>query len=235
MRGRSRVHGLVGATAFLALMAGTQTTFAEAPGAGASPSVSSSEARWSFTPMEAVDVALIQPPPPRRFLALELNPLAAAALHRYSANIIFAPFEHHALILSPFHTYARTYAINLYDDDGDPLQLPVQRFFGWGAELGYRYYTGNGGLRGLFLGPSLIADRMTAYAQNGSQTSYVYYGLAADVGYQVLVTDRVSLSLGAGLQYARPSKDIPKQGFQAKYYANSTVLPRLLVSIGWAL
>ena len=76
---------------------------------------------------------------------------------------------------------------------------------------------------------------MTVHAQNGAATSYIYYGLSADVGYQVLIGDRVSLSVGGGVQYGRPDKDIPKQGFLAKYYANSMFAPRWLLSIGWAL
>jgi hypothetical protein len=237
---RSRLRQrTVAVAAFVVATIVASAIFAQAlPAKSASPSPSSSpssEETWPVTSAGTVDVALPAPAPPRRFLSLEFNPLAAATVDRWGANIIFAPFEHHALILNPFHAYARTYNINLFDDNGNALQLPAQTFQGWGAELGYRYYTGRGGLRGLFLGPSLIADWMTARAQNGSQTSYVYYGIAADVGYQVLINDRVSLALGAGLQYAQPNKDIPKQGLTAKYYANATVLPRLLVSIGWAL
>jgi hypothetical protein len=235
MRVRQEARGLIGAAALLAVMLGGRATLADTSAAEIAPLPPSTEAEWPLTQTGAVDVALHESPPPRRVLALEWNPLAAAALHRWSFNVIFAPFEHHALILNPFHAYARTYPINLYDDDGDPLLLPTQRFYGWGGEVGYRYYTGRGGLRGLFLGPSLFSDWMTVHAQNGSQTSYVYYGIALDVGYQVLITDRVSLSLGGGLQYGRPDKDIPKQGFLAKYYANAMLAPRWLVSIGWAL
>jgi len=217
---------------------GSRATFAEAPAAGAAPPTSSeaaTEAAWPLTSTGAVDVALREPEPPRRTLALEFNPLAGLALHRWGVNLIVAPFQHHAIILNPYHAYARTYPINLYDDNGNPLLLPIQTFNGWGGELGYRYYTGSGGLRGLFFGPSLFADWMTVEAQDGSKTKYMYYGLAADVGYQALITDSISLSFGGGLQYGQPSKDIPRQGFQAKYYANPILLPRLLISIGWAL
>lgn len=206
------------------------TRSAEAPA-----DLATAEAPWPVTSTGAVDVALREQPPARRYVALELNPLAGLALHRWGANVVVAPLQHHAIIVNPFHAFAQTYPIRLYDDNGNPITLPTQQFNGWGAELGYRYYTGRGGLRGLFLGPSLFADWMTADAQDGSQTKYIYYGLAADVGYQALIDDRVSLSFGAGLQYGLPNKDIPKQGFQAKYYANSMLLPRLLISIGWAL
>jgi hypothetical protein len=220
---------LVSSIAFVTASAGPGAALAQ------EPATSASDQGWPLTATGAVDVALHEPAPPRRYLALELNPLAGFALHRWGGNIIVAPLEHHAIIVNPFHAYERTYPINLYDDNGNPLKLPVQRFYGWGGELGYRYYTGQGGLRGLFVGPSLFADWTTVFAQDGSQTSYVYYGVAADVGYQILISDRVSLSLGAGLQYGRPSKDIPRQGFQAKYYANLILLPRLLISLGWAL
>ncbi len=223
--------------AVVVVCAGPRATFAEAPAAASAPPPSSevtSQVSWPLTSTGAVDIALREPEPPRRYVALELNPLAGLALHRWGVNLILAPFEHHAIILNPYHAYARTYPINLFDDNGNPILLPIQYFNGWGAELGYRYYTGRGGLRGLFLGPSVFADWMTVEAQDGAKTDYIYYGIAADVGYQVLITDRVSVSFGAGLQYGRPDKDIPRQGFQAKYYANPIVLPRLLISIGWA-
>jgi hypothetical protein len=222
---------------FVALMASQRTASAERPAAAAPPSsvAATSEVSWPVTSTGAVDVALREPAPPRRYVALEINPLAGLALHRWGGDIIIAPLEHHAIIVNPFHASAQTYPINLYDDNGNPIKLPVQQFSGWGAELGYRYYSGRGGLRGLFLGPSLFADWMTVNAQDGSQTKYIYYGVAADVGYQALITDRVSLSVGAGLQYGLPNKDLPRQGFQAKYYANPILLPRLLISIGWAL
>jgi len=232
-RRRSR-RATIAAAALLLLVTGA-TARAESPPSEISSPPTSSESAWPLTATGAVDVMLHEPPPARRILAIEWNPLAAATLHRWSANVILAPFEHHALILSPLHAYARTYPINLYDDEGDPLRLPVQRFYGWGGELGYRYYAGRGGLRGLFLGPSLFSDWMTVHAQNGAATSYIYYGLSADVGYEVLIGDRVSLSVGGGVQYGGPDKDIPKQGFLAKYYANSMFAPRWLLSIGWAL
>ena len=102
------------------------------------------------------------------------------------------------------------------------------------VEIGYRYYFGQGGPRGLFLGPSLILGAFDAKAQNGTSTSYADFGLAADIGYQVLVADRVSLSLGAGLQYTATSKSIPDQQFPAEIYANDGLRPRVLASLGWA-
>jgi hypothetical protein len=73
-----------------------------------------------------------------------------------------------------------------------------------------------------------------ATAQDGTQTHFHNYGVAADVGYQMLVADRVVISLGAGVQYNWISRSIPNQQFPAKLYANGGVRPRVLLSLGWA-
>jgi hypothetical protein len=163
-----------------------------------------------------VDVAIHEPVPPRRFATIEWNPLSFLAMHtgvrpdpgrpqqgglgKLSANVVLAPFEHHAIVVSPFYVLTRTTPIRIFDDDGNPTELPIQTFRGYGTELGYRYYAGRGGLRGFFVGPSLIVGSFTATAENGDETPYIDYGLAVDFGYQALVADRVALSLGAGLQ-----------------------------------
>ena len=202
-------------------------------------------------PAGPVDVTLPEAAPPRRVLAIEWNPLPFVAMHtgvrpdpggpaqgglgKLSLNFVLAPLEHHALILSPYYVLTRTTPITVFDDNANPTQLPVQTFRGFGTELGYRYYSGQGGLRGFFAGPSLILASMTATAQNGQKTPYLDYGVAVDVGYQALVVDSVSLSLGAGLQYTTPSKNIPEQMLWAKVFANTAVFPRVLASVGWAL
>jgi hypothetical protein len=181
----------------------------------------------------AVDVALHEAPPPRRLLAVEWNPLPLV-IGKLSANVVVAPVDHHALVLSPFCVSTTTAAIYVFDDQGNSTQLPRQTFSGFGGELGYRYYTGVGGPRGFFGGPSIILASMTAKAQNGSTTGYLDYGFALDVGYEMLVTDALALSLGAGVQYTTPNATIPSQQFPADVYANGKLMPRALASIGWA-
>jgi hypothetical protein len=216
---------------------------------------SSADARpaseYDTIPSGPVSVALPELSPPRRYAAIEWNPLPLLVMNtgtkpdpngpkqgglgKLSVNIVLAPLEHHALILSPFYALTRTTPVTTYDDELNPTQLPVQTFRGYGTELGYRYYSGQGGLRGFFVGPSLIISSFTATAQNGTKTSYLDYGLAGDIGYQALVVDRVSLSLGLGLQYTTTNKAIPEQMLWAKVFANSALLPRVLISVGYAL
>jgi hypothetical protein len=194
-----------------------------------------SSATAAATPDEtAVDVTIAQKPTPQRVVSIEWNPVALFTIGRLSFNGVIVPGDHHALILSPFYEWTNTAPIYVFDDQGNPTQLPQQKFSGFGGEIGYRYYTGKAGPRGFFAGPSFIIGAMTATAQNGQQTTYQDLGLAVDVGYEMLVADTVALSLGVGIQYTTPDKSIPSQQFPADIYANSGVWPRALGSIGWA-
>jgi len=238
--------------AAIALSVSSPALGAEPPSPKAAASAdATSPNEYDTVPAGPVNVTLPDPPPPRRYALIEWNPLPLLVMNtgtkpdpngpkqgglgKLSANIVLAPLEHHALILSPFYALTRTTPVTTYDDQLNPTQLPVQTFRGYGTELGYRYYAGRGALRGFFAGPSLIIASFTATAQNGSKTPYVDYGIAADVGYQALVIDRISLSLGAGLQYTTTNKAIPEQMLWAKVFANTALLPRALISVGYAL
>jgi hypothetical protein len=181
----------------------------------------------------AVDVVLRDAAPPRRILSIEFNPLPLI-IGKVSFNAVIAPVDHHALVLAPFYVSTNTWPIVVVPDNAPAATLPQQTFSGFGGEIGYRYYTGLGGPRGFFAGPSFIIGAMSAKAQNGSTESYQDLGLALDVGYELLVMDSVALALGAGAQYTAPDKTIPSQQFPADVYSNGKLMPRALASIGWA-
>jgi hypothetical protein len=184
----------------------------------------------------AIDVRLPVEPVARRYVSLELNPLPLIAVSKASFNVAFAPAEHHAITFNPFYSWAETEPIALVDAAGNAtVRLPHQTFHGFGAELGYRYYSGKGGLRGFFAGPSLIVGRFVAGAENGDQLPFWDIGFAADAGWQTLVADHLVVSVGAGVQVLLQDHAIPAQSFPARLYANAGVLPRLLFSLGWAL
>jgi hypothetical protein len=180
-----------------------------------------------------VDVVVHEPPVPQRRFSVAWNPLPLL-FGKVSFDVVFLPKDHHGLLLTPFFASASTAAVYAFDDHGAPRQLPEQTFTGAGLEIGYRYYFGRSGPRGLFFGPSLLLGGFAATAQNGDQTHYLHYGLAVDVGYQILIDDRISLLLGGGIQGATASTSIPPQQFPAKLYANFGVYPRVLASIGVA-
>jgi hypothetical protein len=182
----------------------------------------------------AVDVVVQDAARPSRPITVEWNPLPLMTIGKLSANVVFVPIDHNALIVSPFFAWTTTNPIYVYDDAGNATQLPTQSFKGFGSELGYRYYFGKGGPRGFFVGPSLIVASFNATAQNGSETQFFDLGLAADAGYEVLIADRLALSLGGGVQYTTPTKSIPDQQFPAEIYANRGFRPRVLVALGWA-
>jgi len=203
----------------------------------AATSATASRAAIADPPLP-VDVALNEAPSPHRTLTVEWNPLALF-IDRFGVDVVVVPGDHHALVVSPFYTWANTqpYATNI-DSSGNSLgytlNVLAQTFHGFGGELGYRYYLDKGGPRGLFVGPSVLLAAITATAGNGSQTQFLDFGLAADVGYEALIDDRIAVSVGAGVQYVTPSKSIPEQQLPASIYANSAVQPRLLLSMGYA-
>jgi hypothetical protein len=187
----------------------------------------------------AVDVVVHDALPPHRILVLEWNPLPLI-IGKLSVNAVIAPGDHHALVLTPFYVSTTTVPVAVAScadaacDQSTSTQLPKQTFSGIGAEIGYRYYTGLGGPRGFFAGPSLIFGVMNAKPQVGDSLGYLDLGLAADVGYEMLVNDKLAITLGGGVQYTLPDKTIPTQQFPADIYANSRLAPRALASIGWA-
>jgi len=184
-------------------------------------------------PPPGVEVVIRDEPPPRRLVIIEINPLPAI-IGKLSADLIITPVSHHALVLSPSYVSVETAPICVFDDAGQCTQLPKQKFSGWGGELGYRYYFGERGPRGFFLGPSFMLSSLTAEAQDGSKTRFLNRGVAADLGYQALLWENVALTLGGGVQYTKTDKPIPDQQFPAKLFANGGVRPRLLLSVGWA-
>jgi len=199
----------------------------------------------------AVDVRIQPAPSPHRTLTIEWNPLALF-IDRFSLNVVIVPGNHHALVLSPFYTWANTapYSTSL-NANGTPLvdttgsitgtpganynlNVPPQYFDGFGGEIGYRYYASEGGPRGFFLGPSLILEDITAKAYDGQTTNFFGIGLAADVGYEALIADTIAVSAGVGAQYTFTTQTIPQQQLPASIYANEKLYPRLLLSFGYA-
>jgi hypothetical protein len=182
-----------------------------------------------------VDVVLKEASPPQRVLTIEFNPLALI-VDRVSASVVIAPGDHHALVLTPFYVRTTTEPIYVFDAANMvvDVRLPKQRFEGFGGEIGYRYYWGLGGPRGLFVGPSFMLASIKATPENGSTTPFVDFAFAADVGYEALIADRMAVTLGAGAEYVVASKSLPDQQLPASIYASSSLRPRLLAALGYA-
>jgi hypothetical protein len=181
-----------------------------------------------------VDVVIKDEPLPRRYVLVEWQPLPLV-VGQVAANLVVMPIEHHAIIISPTYMSLSTAPISTFDDAGNATPVAEQKFKGHGGEIGYRYYFGHDGPRGLFVGPSGAYEYFNETGPGSSKSTYHRLGLAADVGYQVLVADRVSLSLGGGVQYTWTNTPVFTPQFPANAIANGGFLPRLLLSLGVAL
>ncbi|HEX7602236.1 MAG TPA: DUF3575 domain-containing protein [Polyangiaceae bacterium] len=159
-------------------------------------------------------------PPTRRF-AISYDPLTLM-LQRYGGNVEALLASHHVLGVSAYYAYAHT------NEDTNNV------FRGVGGELGYRWYAGDNGPRGFYVGPSLLLGRFEAVPARGDSVSYWNVGGAMDLGWQALVADRVLFGLGAGLQYSAPTVSLPAQEVTASVYANAGLRPRLSLAFGVA-
>lgn len=163
------------------------------------------------------------PAPPFRHFTIELTPLNLV-MRRYGGQVELIPVAHHAVQLAGY-----------YFDWTTGTDSHNNHFRGVGGEIGYRYYFGEAGPRGFFLGPSFLAGNFDGIPKVGATVHFQNYGGAFDIGYQSLVLDRIVIGLGIGLQYTVPTADIPHQELPASTVANAGLRPRLLLALGFAL
>ena len=163
-------------------------------------------------------------------VGIQGNPLGVL-IGRYSADLEYLPAAHHA-----FHLTAVGY-----------FALPgvSDELVGFGAETGYRWYSGANGPEGFFVGGSFLATslRYVHGAQAGvafdapEDTSYVELGGALDVGYQLVFLGNFAAGAGVGAQY---TTDTSQPTFEASNHAwhdlvyGSGLRPRALLSLGAA-
>jgi len=104
----------------------------------------------------------------------------------------------------------------------------------WG-ELGYRVYSGEGGLQGFFIGPSVGAGVFTYFTDQATDDQDARSpNVAADCGYQFAWRSVPMLGFGLGAQYQHvwhnyPVRNDPINQFELE----SAVLPRVLFSVGY--
>ncbi len=175
------------------------------------------------------------PPPPAqediKHMAVSFYPLSLF-IGRYSAQFEYLPVQNHAISLNPFYTSL---------DGGSVNGASLGKFSGFGAELGYRFYTGSKGPNGFFVAPSFL---FASYKQSGfictgastsCSTSFTSYGAALDIGGQAVIGGFV-IGGGGGLQSTKNSKSIATDGlnFASAIIAGGGLRPRALLTIGYA-
>jgi hypothetical protein len=180
-----------------------------------------------------------------KVMAIEGNVLAAT-VGRFSVNVEYVFSRHHAAIVSPHFFYSAP---------GTKEEID-----GGGAEIGYRFYSGDNGPEGVFVGASVLAGQYRyntvettiapspiAAGTNGCaaltspgltcDSKYNSYGLAVDAGYQLLLHEHFVLSGGIGAQYNYFTNEPTyreSSGIGAKDLFGPGFRPRILVAIGGA-
>ncbi len=167
---------------------------------------------------------------PFKSVVLQGNPLGLI-IGRYSADLEYLPAPHHALHFSPVGYFA--------------LPGVADELVGFGAEMGYRWYSGLNGAHGFFVGASFIA--LSLHYLHGAlpgvpldvpeDTSYVELGGALDAGYQVVILGNFAAGIGLGAQYTAdttpPTFEYQNHPLHDLLYG-SGLRPRVLLSLGAA-
>lgn len=166
---------------------------------------------------------------PFRSIAITANPLSLA-LTRIGLNVEWLPTTHHALVLNPFGQFIST---------GTEGSLSGKTSYSnFGAELGYRFYTGSRGANGFFVGPfvtALSSSATTTATINGTKneasSNFVAYGGGLDLGGQHVFQNGVTIGGGFGLMYLAGGADKGASSSTVKFEG---VLPRFLFTAGYS-
>ncbi|MDP9034893.1 MAG: DUF3575 domain-containing protein [Myxococcota bacterium] len=158
--------------------------------------------------------------------ALEWNPLGLFVGGRVSFNAEWAPLTHHVITVSPHFVHTTA------DVATSGNTTASQAFSGFGAEVGYRYYTGQRGMNGVFVGPSLLFGAYNASLPSGDQ-GFANVGIAADVGVQQIFWDHLVVGGGLGLEYLSVNHDFHDLPTGPSEIASSGIKPRVLLEAGY--
>lgn len=215
---------------FAAGIALTVSSQAHAAGNEPAPSVAPAQPAPAVNADKPQDMATA---PELKQFSLELNPLAATT-GRYSVQVEFLPVAHHAIVLNPQYTHFDTTLTVDLGTLGNITSPPIT-FSGFGGELGYRFYTGEKGANGLYVGPSFIFGSYSAKSGGADDKSFTAYGGALDVGIQGIVGPGIVIGGGVGVQYVATSEKLPDDlNLATKGKIGGGVSPRFLLSVGYS-
>lgn len=204
---------------------------------------------YSSTPAPAGEPGWVPPPPPRRTeydhksLTLDINPFALL-IGRVGPNIQILPTPHHALVINPFWVVTADRAVHFrssttYSDGTtttDTTDIEA-RYGGYGAEIGYRFYTAAASAQGFYIGPSLVFAQYASSEKDGFggtiKTNATQVGWALDAGFQKVFWSGFTIGAGIGLQATQVDKGL-QQTHPNTYKALNGVLPRFLFALGWS-
>ncbi len=204
---------------------------------------------YSSTPAPvAGEPGWVPPPPPRRMeyehksLTLDINPFALL-IGRVGPNVQILPTPHHALVINPFWVVTADRAIRFRSEtsyNGSTTTTTTDseaRYGGYGAEIGYRFYTASVSAQGFYIGPSIIFAQYSSSESDGAggtlKTNPKQLGWALDAGFQKVFWSGFTIGAGLGLQVTQVDKGL-QQSHPNTYKALNGVLPRFLFALGWS-
>ncbi len=161
---------------------------------------------------------------PHKPYTVLFNPLSAA-VGRYSFDLIYLPVRHHAIVLNPFGQFISA------ETGGTKTS-----YSNYGAEIGYRLFTGSRGANGFFIGPfatyTAYNTETTVNGVGSGSASFSAYGVGADLGGMHVFDFGLTIGGGVGVMYLRGS------GGEGTATSSTVkvegVLPRFLLSIGYS-
>jgi len=172
-----------------------------------------------------------------RRVALTVSPFALL-IGRYGGSVEILVAPHHAVVASGYVQTFPTAMLRILLPSAELGEGPAARP---GAELGYRFYTTSDSASGVFVGPSLLAmpiayPRVTE-SLRAEVVSFHALGAALDLGAQIVTGGGFVFGGGVGvmaLAYTPPASIAAPAGVAVPSYPEPHVLPRLLLSAGWA-
>ncbi|HKO50379.1 MAG TPA: hypothetical protein VJV79_21800 [Polyangiaceae bacterium] len=182
-------------------------------------------------PPGAVLVPIAAPEPEFKPFAIIANPLALL-MGRYSLQGEYMPAMHHAITLNPFYNHTPVKVT----DVSTGAEYDAGSLNGFGAELGYKFYTGKKGANGFFVGPSILFGSYSNSMTGRPDTSFTSVGGALDIGGQAIIGGGFVIGGGFGLQWTKTSEEIPTEqlNLTSAAIAGGGTRPRFLFTIGYA-
>jgi hypothetical protein len=217
--------------AFAALLvpslASAQTT--ETAGGPPPPVTTPAPAAYGAPP---ADVAANEPD--HKAMTATLNPLSFA-IGRYGFDFQYLPVRHHAIVVNPFFSSVNAEFESTSTVNGVTTRTTSsQTFSGFGGELGYRFYTGDRGANGFFVGPSLLLGTYNAKGATGDGVSFSSIGFALDIGGQAVLGNGITIGGGFGMQRTSVNREFADLPLTAAVLAGGGWRPRFLLSLGYS-
>ncbi|MDP8999233.1 MAG: hypothetical protein M3O46_03890 [Myxococcota bacterium] len=162
------------------------------------------------------------PPPPAKW-AVGFNPLAVI-IGRYSADLERLVTPDFALLLNIHGDYASRVVPSMEYGGSAPV-------WGFGAEIGCRWFTAGRGMHGFFMGSSLVAG-WYSIDYYGRRFGLPGIGPALDMGGQVELGRSAFLGFGGGMQYLWTSRYPVDIASGLSWVMGAGINTRVLLTIG---